>query len=120
MFFFCNNHNLFIRYTEKTFIFIFFIHLNMFLIQFLYKFFSANAKPLAPADILFTIILTHCVSGEPGNLQSFQVLLSGTEQDPKCLPHAVHIVTLFENVVLVHLVEVGDPLVSGKIVFFLL
>uniref|UniRef100_A0AAR5QHD7 Hermansky-Pudlak syndrome 1 protein homolog n=1 Tax=Dendroctonus ponderosae TaxID=77166 RepID=A0AAR5QHD7_DENPD len=76
---------------------------------------STPAKELAPADILFLIILTHCVSEESGHLESFQVLLSGSDVEPKCLPHAVHVVELFPQVFLVYLVEMGDPLVSATL-----
>ncbi|CAG9772615.1 unnamed protein product [Ceutorhynchus assimilis] len=76
---------------------------------------SSNAKQLSAADILFVTILINCLSEKTGTIESFQVLLSGPEQEPKCLPHAVHLIELFENVFLVYLVETVDPLVAAPL-----
>lgn len=46
------------------------------------------------------------------NPNSFQVLLMGNENSPKCLPHVVHIDTLTEGVNLIILIELGTPVIS--------
>ncbi|XP_050304162.1 uncharacterized protein LOC126741666 isoform X2 [Anthonomus grandis grandis] len=76
---------------------------------------SPSARPLSSVDILFTIILTHCYNKSLEVIQSFAVYLAGPEPEPKCLPHSVHILEIFENTFLVYLVEVGDSTVSAAL-----
>lgn len=44
---------------------------------------------------------------------SYQLLLMGTEPSPKCLPHAIHILPLNEDINLVVMIESGSPALSS-------
>ncbi|XP_056643966.1 BLOC-3 complex member HPS1 isoform X1 [Diorhabda sublineata] len=82
---------------------------------------SASAKELAPSDILFLTILCQSLNlavegtySQP-KVSSYQLLLSGPEDTPKCLPHAVHILPQTNGIHLVYLVEIGNSAVSASL-----
>ncbi|XP_030756816.1 Hermansky-Pudlak syndrome 1 protein homolog isoform X2 [Sitophilus oryzae] len=75
---------------------------------------SVNAHQLSPTDLLFIVILTHCQINS-NSLNSQQVLLTGNEEEPKCLPHVIHTVPLFERVYLIYVIEIGHAAVSATL-----
>lgn len=81
--------------------------------KFLSLYSSQSAKELSSADILFCTILCH--ASRELSLNSFQILLSGPEPQPKCLPHQIHILQLNDGVELVYLVEVGNAAVAASL-----
>lgn len=96
-----------------------------------FVYFSQNAKELSATDILFSMIL--CQSNyikkdedenfeiivppeeSLGTIYSYQILLSGPELQPKCLPHIVHIIPISESVHLIYLLEVGNSAVAASL-----
>ncbi|XP_060521851.1 BLOC-3 complex member HPS1 isoform X2 [Cylas formicarius] len=83
--------------------------------KFLSLYSSSNAKQLSAPDILFTIILTHCRGDVFKNIESYRILLAGPETEPKCIPHAIHIVEICDQMFLVYLMEIGNPSVAGSL-----
>lgn len=49
------------------------------------------------------------------NVSNYQILLSGPERQPKCLPYLVHKITLFKEVSLIYLIEAGNPALAASI-----
>lgn len=100
---------------------------------------------LSATDILFTLVLSSmhlkpdlredtdsdsdgeffspCSSPRPNSkpvenkrdLHSYQVLLSGTDYVPKCIPHVIHIYSLSEGVTLVQYFEMGKENISANL-----
>lgn len=84
-----------------------------------FYFFSQNAKELSATDKLLLTILCH--ENQPSGLDaavfvsSYQILLSGPERQPKCLPHNIHKISLFEGISVMYLIEIGNPAVASSI-----
>lgn len=80
---------------------------------------SQNAMELSSSDILFLTILSHQdITQELDdnmNVSSYQILLSGADRQPKCVPYAVHKISIFKGVNLIYLLEIGNPSVSSSI-----
>lgn len=49
------------------------------------------------------------------DFSTYQILLSGPDCQPKCLPYIVHIISLFESVSLLYVLETGNSNVSSSI-----
>lgn len=65
---------------------------------------------------MFLTILSHQdQSQEISEVKSYQILLSGPERQPKCLPYIIQIIPIFEEVNLIYLFEIGNPAVSASI-----
>ncbi|KAL1510026.1 hypothetical protein ABEB36_004682 [Hypothenemus hampei] len=71
---------------------------------------SVNAKPLSSADILFFTVFIQCAENE-----SFQLFLAGTEVEPSCFLHAVHVVRIFENMFVIYVVEDGNSPITAAL-----
>ncbi|CAH1963927.1 unnamed protein product [Acanthoscelides obtectus] len=82
--------------------------------KFLSLYSSQNAKELSAADIVFSTILCETVRDRT-TISSYQVLLSGPEQQPKCLPHVMHILPLSEGIHLIYLIEIGNAAVAASL-----
>ncbi|CAG9856964.1 unnamed protein product [Phyllotreta striolata] len=77
---------------------------------------SQTAKELSPSDILFaTILCASCDEASSKEIRSYQVLLSGSEDSPKCLPHAVHVIPLSNGIFVVYLLEIGNPAIAASL-----
>uniref|UniRef100_A0A6P7GK90 Hermansky-Pudlak syndrome 1 protein homolog isoform X1 n=1 Tax=Diabrotica virgifera virgifera TaxID=50390 RepID=A0A6P7GK90_DIAVI len=83
---------------------------------------SSSAKELSSADILFLIILCQSLnlsqeekSTGTKSIFSYQILLSGVEDTPKCLPHAVHIMPHSNGIFLIYLLEIGNSAVAASL-----
>ncbi|KAL3277184.1 hypothetical protein HHI36_012535 [Cryptolaemus montrouzieri] len=98
--------------------------------KFLSLYSSELAKELSPTDILFTTILTDSATKKSkisetersdeiedtcDEILSYQVLLSGPESSPKCLPHAIHIVPISREVNLIFFLEIGNSALSSSL-----
>ncbi|XP_044757484.1 Hermansky-Pudlak syndrome 1 protein homolog [Coccinella septempunctata] len=91
--------------------------------KFLSLYSSELAKELSPTDILFSMILADSATknSSDGNLNtsnsifSYQVLLSGPESSPKCLPHAIHIVPIDEELNIIFFLEIGNSALSSSL-----
>ncbi|KAK9875116.1 hypothetical protein WA026_005909 [Henosepilachna vigintioctopunctata] len=95
--------------------------------KFLSLYSSELAKELSPTDILFTTILTDFTSRKWKNsetetsdtgcdkISSYQVFLSGPESSPKCLPHAIHVVSICPELNLIFLLEMGNSALSSSL-----
>lgn len=68
------------------------------------EFFSPSTSPEPPTPSPDT-------ADDP--VTSYQILLMGTDPSPKCLPHAVHVVPLTEDVNLMVMIESGVPVLSS-------
>ncbi|XP_076257995.1 Hermansky-Pudlak syndrome 1 protein isoform X2 [Rhynchophorus ferrugineus] len=75
---------------------------------------SVNASQLSSVDTLFSIILTQ-TKEKTETITSRQILLAGSDDDPKCIPHVVHIIHLVENVFLLYIFELGYTAVSATL-----
>nr|CAI5850418.1 unnamed protein product [Callosobruchus analis] len=82
--------------------------------KFLSLYSSQNAKELSAADVVFSVILCETVK-DRSTISSYQVLLAGPEQHPKCLPHVVHIQPLSEEIHLIYLIEIGNAAVAASL-----
>lgn len=73
---------------------------------------------LSSNDIFFLSILCHedpVDELDKNGISSYQILLSGSESQPKCLPHVVHVIPFFKGAKLIYIIEVGNPAVSTSI-----
>lgn len=69
------------------------------------------------------MILAHSTIKSSGDLNfntseaisSYQVLLSGPESSPKCLPHAIHIVPIDEDLNILYFLEIGNSALSSSL-----
>ncbi|XP_071050896.1 BLOC-3 complex member HPS1 isoform X1 [Onthophagus taurus] len=89
--------------------------------KFLGLYSTQKAKDLSSADILFSILLCEINKNEPKdnseilNNSSHEILLSGNDQTPKCIPYNIYIREICENINLVFFIETGSAVVSGSL-----
>lgn len=83
--------------------------------KFLGLYSSQHAKDLAANDILYSMILTEVTKNLEDDLHSYEVLLSGNELTPRCVPHVIHIQPIYENINLLFFIETGNPAVAGNL-----
>ncbi|XP_045467647.1 Hermansky-Pudlak syndrome 1 protein homolog [Harmonia axyridis] len=91
--------------------------------KFLSLYSSELAKELSPTDVLFSIILADSTVKRLNDsdlskseaISSYQVLLSGPESSPKCLPHAIHIVPIDEDLNIIYFLEIGNSALSSSL-----
>lgn len=68
------------------------------------EFYSPSASPNSNLD-----------SCHLNEIHSYQVLLSGTEYEPKCIPHIVHVYPICDGVNLIQLLEIGKENISSNL-----
>lgn len=68
------------------------------------EFYSPSSSPLNCNKI-----------SEHMNIYSYQILLSGTEYEPKCIPHIIHIYPICDGVDLVQFLEIGKESISSNL-----
>lgn len=84
--------------------------------KFLTLYSSQTALALTSADVLFSTILMECkkrfdvnstVDLRENSIETFQVLLAGSETNPKCIPHVAHVKQMKNGMTFVCFIEVG-------------
>ncbi|XP_970712.2 BLOC-3 complex member HPS1 isoform X2 [Tribolium castaneum] len=88
--------------------------------KFLSLYSSQSAKDLSASDILFSTIVSQSSSEvfekNPNTpIDSFQILLAGSDPTPSCLSHVVHVVPISEGINLLYLLEVGNVAISSTL-----
>ncbi|CAG9815580.1 unnamed protein product [Phaedon cochleariae] len=90
--------------------------------KFLSLYSSQNARELSASDMIFLTIMCHSIelqntttTSDDPQVFSYQVLLSGPEGDPKCLPHVVHIIPVLNAINLIYLFEIGNLTVAASL-----
>ncbi|XP_044258380.1 Hermansky-Pudlak syndrome 1 protein homolog isoform X2 [Tribolium madens] len=88
--------------------------------KFLSLYSSQSAKDLSAADILFSTIVSQGSSeifeqNRETRIDSFQILLAGSDATPSCLSHVVHVIPISEGINLLYLLEVGNVAISSTL-----